>query len=144
MVGSVLVQRMKEEDDFAHIPEVFFFIASNVDGAVPDFGRATKTLLDTNDVTELAKMDIIATRQGGDYTKFVFQPLRNSGWDGYWIDATSSLCMKDGAIIVFGPINHNAIDDGLENGVKNYVNGNCTASLILMALGGLFQNDLVG
>ncbi len=143
MVGSVLMQRMKEENDFAHIPEAFFFTTSNVGGAAPDFGQAAKTLLDANDVAELAKMDIIVTCQGGDYTKSVFQPLRDSGWNGYWVDAASSLRMKDDAIIVLDPVNRNVIDNGLKNGVKNYIGGNCTVSLMLMALGGLFQNDLV-
>ena len=143
MVGSVLMQRMKEENDFAHIPEAFFFTTSNVGGAAPDFGQAAKTLLDANDVAELAKMDIIVTCQGGDYTKSVFQPLRDSGWNGYWVDAASSLRMKDDAIIVLDPVNRNVIDNGLKNGMKNYIGGNCTVSLMLMALGGLFQNDLV-
>ena len=143
MVGSVLMQRMQEENDFAHIPEAFFFTTSNAGGAAPDFGQAAKTLLDANDVAELAKMDIIVTCQGGDYTKSVFQPLRDSGWNGYWIDAASSLRMKDDAIIVLDPVNRNVIDNGLKNGVKNYIGGNCTVSLMLMALGGLFQNDLV-
>ena len=143
MVGSVLMQRMQEENDFAHIPEAFFFTTSSVGGAAPDFGQAAKTLLDANDVAELAKMDIIVTCQGGDYTKSVFQPLRDSGWNGYWIDAASSLRMKDDAIIVLDPVNRNVIDNGLKNGVKNYIGGNCTVSLMLMALGGLFQNDLV-
>ena len=143
MVGSVLMQRMKEENDFAHIPEAFFFTTSNVGGAAPDFGQAAKTLLDANDVAELAKMDIIVTCQGGDYTKSVFQSLRDSGWNGYWVDAASSLRMKDDAIIVLDPVNRNVIDNGLKNGVKNYIGGNCTVSLMLMALGGLFANDLV-
>ena len=133
MVGSVLMQRMKEENDFAHIPEAFFFTTSNVGGAAPDFGQAAKTLLDANDVAELAKMDIIVTCQGGDYTKSVFQPLRDSGWNGYWVDAASSLRMKDDAIIVLDPVNRNVIDNGLKNGVKNYIGGNCTVSLMLMA-----------
>ncbi|MGS0922998.1 aspartate-semialdehyde dehydrogenase [Neisseria gonorrhoeae] len=143
MVGSVLMQRMKEENDFAHIPEAFFFTSSNVGGAASDFGQAAKTLLDANDVAELAKMDIIVTCQGGDYTKSVFQALRDSGWNGYWIDAASSLRMKDDAIIALDPVNRNVIDNGLKNGVKNYIGGNCTVSLMLMALGRLFQNDLV-
>ena len=143
MVGSVLMQRMKEENDFAHIPEAYFFTTSNAGGTAPDFGQAAKTLLNANDVAELAKMDIIVTSQGGDYTKAVFQPLRNSGWNGYWIDAASSLRMADDAIIVLDPVNRKVIDDGLNNGVKNYIGGNCTVSLMLMALGGLFQNDLV-
>ena len=143
MVGSVLMQRMREENDFAHIPEAFFFTTSNPGGAAPDFGQVAKTLLDANNIAELAKMDIIVTCQGGDYTKAVFEPLRQSGWNGYWIDAASTLRMKDDAIIVLDPVNRNVIDAGLKNGVKNYVGGNCTVSLMLMALGGLFQNGLV-
>lgn len=143
MVGSVLMQRMQEENDFAHIPEAFFFTTSNVGGAAPDFGQAARVLLDANDVAELAKMDIVVTCQGGDYTKAVFQPLRDSGWNGYWIDAASSLRMNDDAIIVLDPVNRDVINQGLQNGVKNYIGGNCTVSLMLMALGGLFQNGLV-
>ena len=143
MVGSVLMQRMQEENDFAHIPEAFFFTTSNIGGAAPDFGQAAQVLLDANDVAELAKMDIVVTCQGGDYTKAVFQPLRDSGWNGYWIDAASSLRMNDDAIIVLDPVNRDVINQGLQNGVKNYIGGNCTVSLMLMALGGLFQNGLV-
>jgi len=143
MVGSVLMQRMREENDFAHIPEADFFTTSNVGGAAPDFGQANKTLLDANNVAELAKMDIIVTCQGGDYTKSVHEPLRASGWNGYWIDAASALRMKDNAIIVLDPVNRNVIDAGLKNGIKDYIGGNCTVSLMLMALGGLFQNGLV-
>ena len=143
MVGSVLMQRMQEEQDFKHIPESVFFTTSNIGGTAPDFGQTEKTLLDANDITELAKMDIIVTCQGGDYTKAVFEPLRAGGWSGYWIDAASSLRMKDDAIIILDPVNRDVIDAGLQNGVKNYIGGNCTVSLMLMALGGLFQNDLV-
>ena len=143
MVGSVLMQRMQEENDFSHIPEAVFFTTSNVGGAAPDFGQAAKTLLDANDINELAKMDIIVTCQGGDYTKSVFAPLREGGWNGYWIDAASSLRMEDSAVIILDPVNRNVIDEALKNGVKNYIGGNCTVSLMLMALGGLFQNDLV-
>ena len=143
MVGSVLMQRMQEENDFAHIPEAVFFTTSNVGGAAPDLGQSAKTLLDAGNIAELAKMDIIVTCQGGDYTKSVFQPLRDAGWAGYWIDAASSLRMNDDAVIVLDPVNRSVIDDALKNGVKNYIGGNCTVSLMLMALGGLFQNDLV-
>ncbi|MFV2029149.1 aspartate-semialdehyde dehydrogenase [Neisseria sp. S1] len=143
MVGSVLMQRMQEENDFAHIPEAVFFTTSNVGGDAPDFGQTEKKLLDANNISELAKMDIIVTCQGGDYTKSVFQPLRDSGWQGYWIDAASSLRMNDDAVIILDPVNRNVIDEALKNGVKNYIGGNCTVSLMLMALGGLFQNDLV-
>ncbi len=143
MVGSVLMQRMQEENDFNHIPEAFFFTTSNVGGQAPNFGQAATTLLDANNIQELAKMNIIVTCQGGDYTKTVFKPLRDAGWNGYWIDAASTLRMNDDAIIVLDPVNRNVIDAGLKNGVKNYIGGNCTVSLMLMALGGLFQNDLV-
>ncbi|WP_040660186.1 aspartate-semialdehyde dehydrogenase [Neisseria shayeganii] len=143
MVGSVLMQRMREENDFAHIPEAYFFTTSNPGGAAPDFGQAAKTLLDANNLAQLAEMDIIVTCQGGDYTKSVFQPLRESGWHGYWIDAASILRMDAESIIVLDPVNRGVIDAGLQNGVKNYIGGNCTVSLMLMALGGLFQNGLV-
>ena len=143
MVGSVLMQRMREENDFAHIPEAYFFTTSNVGGNAPDFGQAAKTLLDANNPAELAKMDIIVTCQGGDYTKSVYPKLRESGWNGYWIDAASALRMNDDAVIVLDPVNRNVIDAALQNGVKNYIGGNCTVSLMLMALGGLFANDLV-
>ncbi len=143
MVGSVLMQRMQEEQDFNSIPDAYFFTTSSVGKAAPDYGQSTKTLLDANDIAQLAKMDIIVTCQGGDYTKTVFQPLRDTGWDGYWIDAASTLRMSDDAIIVLDPVNNHVITEGLRNGVKNYVGGNCTVSLMLMALGGLFQNDLV-
>lgn len=143
MVGSVLMQRMQEEKDFAHIQEAFFFTTSNVGGPAPDFGQTEKNLLDANDIGQLAKMDIIVTCQGGDYTKSVFRPLRDSGWNGYWIDAASTLRMNEDAIIVLDPVNRSVIDSGLSGGIKNYVGGNCTVSLMLMALGGLFQNDLV-
>ncbi|MDO4696526.1 MAG: aspartate-semialdehyde dehydrogenase [Neisseria sp.] len=143
MVGSVLMQRMREENDFAYIPEAFFFTTSNVGGAAPDFGQTEKSLLDANNIDELAKMDIVVTCQGGDYTKAVYPSLRESGWNGYWIDAASSLRMADDAIIVLDPVNRDVIDAALKGGVKNYVGGNCTVSLMLMALGGLFQNGLV-
>lgn len=143
MVGSVLMQRMQEENDFAHIQDAYFFTTSNVGGAAPNFGQTNQTLLDANDLAELARMDIIVTCQGGDYTKAIYQPLRNSGWQGYWIDAASTLRMQEDAIIVLDPVNRQVIDNGLKNGIKNYVGGNCTVSLMLMALAGLFQNHLV-
>ena len=143
MVGSVLMQRMREENDFAHIKDAHFFTTSNVGGVAPDFGQADKVLHDANDIIDFAKMDIIVTCQGGDYTKAVFEPLRATGWSGFWIDAASALRMKDDAIIVLDPVNRDVIDAGLKNGIKNYIGGNCTVSLMLMALGGLFQNGLV-
>lgn len=142
MVGSVLMQRMREENDFALIEPVFF-TTSNVGGKGPDIGRGTEALKDAKSIADLAKMDVILTCQGGDYTNEMFPQLRAAGWQGYWIDAASSLRMKDDAIIVLDPVNRSVIQDGLARGVKSYVGGNCTVSLMLMALGGLFQNDMV-
>ncbi|WP_434778389.1 aspartate-semialdehyde dehydrogenase [Neisseria sp. Ec49-e6-T10] len=143
MVGSVLMQRMQEENDFQFITEPVFFTTSNVGGDAPTVNNKTTKLKDANDLNELAQMDIIVTCQGGDYTKSVFKPLRAKGWQGYWIDAASALRMEDDTIIVLDPVNRNVINQGLEKGIKNYVGGNCTVSLMLMALGGLFQNNLV-
>ncbi|BAK76316.1 aspartate-semialdehyde dehydrogenase [Pseudogulbenkiania sp. NH8B] len=143
MVGSVLMQRMREENDFAQISEPVFFTTSNVGGKGPDIGRDVPALKDAKNIDDLLAMDAIVTCQGGDYTSEVFPKLRAAGWTGYWIDAASTLRMEDDAIIILDPVNMNVIKDGLANGVKNYVGGNCTVSLMLMALGGLFQNDLV-
>ncbi len=142
MVGSVLMQRMQEEQDLKLVEPVFF-TTSQTGEAAPDFGQAASTLKDANDLAELAKMDIIITCQGGDYTKAVHQPLRDSGWNGYWIDAASSLRMKDDAVIILDPVNRKVIDSALENGRKDFVGGNCTVSLMLIALGGLFEEDLI-
>ena len=142
MVGSVLMQRMQEEQDLKHVEPVFF-TTSQAGQAAPDFGQAASTLKDANDLAELAKMDIIITCQGGDYTKSVHKPLRESGWNGYWIDAASSLRMSDDAVIVLDPVNRNVIDSALEKGTKDFVGGNCTVSLMLIALGGLFAEDLI-
>ncbi|GAB2883165.1 aspartate-semialdehyde dehydrogenase [Uliginosibacterium flavum] len=141
MVGSVLMQRMREENDFALIEPVFF-TTSNAGGAGPAESGGV-ALKDAKSIADLAKMDVIITCQGGDYTNEVFPQLRAAGWNGYWIDAASSLRMKDEAIIILDPVNKNVIQDGLVKGVKNYVGGNCTVSLMLMALGGLFQNDMI-
>lgn len=142
MVGSVLMQRMSEEKDFAHIEPVFF-TTSNVGGKGPDIGRDVPALKDAKSIEALREMEVILTCQGGDYTNEVYPQLRSAGWNGYWIDAASSLRMKDDAIIVLDPVNKNVIEDGLAKGVKNYVGGNCTVSLMLMALGGLFKNNLI-
>lgn len=138
MVGSVLMGRMKEENDFAAIEPVFF-TTSNVGGQGPDIGKTIEPLKDAKDINELAKMDAIISCQGGDYTKAVFQPLRDSGWQGYWIDAASSLRMQSDAIIVLDPVNSSVIESALDDGVKNYIGGNCTVSLMLMAIGGLIN-----
>ncbi len=142
MVGSVLMGRMLEENDFADIEPVFF-TTSNVGGTAPNIGKDTPSLKDAFDIRELAKLDAIVSCQGGDYTAKVFSDLRASGWKGYWIDAASSLRMDKDAIIVLDPVNDEVIRDGLSRGVRNYVGGNCTVSLMLMALGGLFKHNLV-
>ena len=143
MVGSVLMQRMVEENDFAHI-KPFYFSTSNAGGEAPAFGGKTApALMDASDINSLKQMDVILTCQGGDYTSEVFPKLKAEGWDGYWIDAASTLRMADDAIIVLDPVNLNVIKDGLVNGTKTFVGGNCTVSLMLMGLGSLFQNNLV-
>lgn len=143
MVGSVLMQRMVEENDFAHF-EPYYFSTSNAGGAAPDFGgKAAPALLNATDIDALTQMDIIVTCQGGDYTSEVFPQLRQSGWNGYWIDAASTLRMQDDAIIVLDPVNLNVIEDGLNQGIKNYIGGNCTNSILLMGVGGLFHKGLV-
>ncbi|WP_461516394.1 aspartate-semialdehyde dehydrogenase [Porticoccus sp.] len=142
MVGSVLMDRMQQENDFALIEPVFF-TTSQLGQAGPDVGAEVPPLQDARDVTALAKMDIIITCQGGDYTKAVYPELRKSGWDGYWIDAASALRMADDALIILDPVNLNVIKDGIAGGIKNFVGGNCTVSLMLMAMGGLFNRGLV-
>jgi aspartate-semialdehyde dehydrogenase len=142
MVGSVLMQRMRDENDFAVIDPVFF-TTSNPGGKGPDIGKDVPPLKDAKDIAELKAMDAIISCQGGDYTKEVYEPLRAAGWKGYWIDAASALRMKDDAIIILDPVNRNVIQDGLAKGVKTYVGGNCTVSLMLMAIGGLFDKGLV-
>ncbi|WP_442781836.1 aspartate-semialdehyde dehydrogenase [Collimonas fungivorans] len=142
MVGSVLLQRMQEEGDFAHIEPVFFS-TSNAGGKAPALAKNETTLKDATDIEALKKCDIIITCQGGDYTSEIFPQLRAAGWNGYWIDAASTLRMKDDAIIVLDPVNLDVIKDGLQRGVKNYIGGNCTVSCMMMGLGGLFQQDLI-
>ncbi len=143
MVGSVLMQRMTEENDFDGITPVFFS-TSNAGGDAPMFnGLAASKLEDANDIKALASCDVIITCQGGDYTKQVHQPLRDSGWRGYWIDAASSLRMADDSIIVLDPVNRGVIDTAIVNGQKDFIGGNCTVSLMLMAIGELFKRDWV-
>ena len=143
MVGSVLMQRMQQEQDFAHIKPTFF-TTSQKGLAAPSFaGSNAGVLEDAYDIASLAKQDIIITCQGGDYTNKVYNALRDTGWNGYWIDAASSLRMKDDAIIVLDPVNRSEIDTGIKRGIRTYVGGNCTVSLMLLALGGLFEKDLV-
>ncbi|MES2830766.1 MAG: aspartate-semialdehyde dehydrogenase [Pseudomonadota bacterium] len=142
MVGSVLMQRMRDEGDFAEI-EPLFFSTSSVGGAAPSMAKNEKALQDANNIDALKKCDIVITCQGGDYTNAVFPQLRAAGWNGYWIDAASSLRMKDDAIIVLDPVNLSVIKSALHRGVKNYIGGNCTVSCMMMGLGGLFEHDLV-
>ena len=142
MVGSVLMQRMQVERDFESIDPVFF-TTSQVGGKGPAIGKDVPALMDANSIHALQAMDVIVTCQGGDYTKDVYPRLREAGWNGYWIDAASALRMKDDAIIVLDPVNSKVIKDGLAKGIKTYVGGNCTVSLLLMAIGGLLENDLV-
>lgn len=142
MVGSVLMQRMLEERDFDLIEPVFF-TTSNVGGQGPAVGKDIAPLKDAYSIEELKTLDVILTCQGGDYTNEVFPKLREAGWNGYWIDAASSLRMQDDAVIVLDPVNRKVIDHSLDAGTKNYIGGNCTVSLMLMALGGLFEAGLV-
>ncbi len=142
MVGSVLMQRMRDENDFADIEPVFF-TTSQVGQVGPAIGKDVPALKDAKSIEELKAMDVIISCQGGDYTKEVYAPLRAAGWAGYWIDAASALRMKDDAIIVLDPVNKAAIEQGLNDGIKTYVGGNCTVSLMLMAIGGLFEKGLV-
>jgi aspartate-semialdehyde dehydrogenase len=142
MVGSVLMGRMREEQDFDLIDPVFF-TTSNPGGKGPDIGKEVPPLKDAMSIDELKAMDVIITCQGGDYTQAVYPQLMASGWKGYWIDAASTLRMKDDSIIILDPVNKNVIQDGLANGIRTYVGGNCTVSLMLMAIGGLFDKGLV-
>jgi len=142
MVGSVLMQRMTEERDFDAIRPVFFSTSQH-GSAAPAFGGQQGTLQDAYDVDALSALDIIITCQGGDYTNEIYPKLRETGWQGYWIDAASSLRMQDDAIIILDPVNRDVIQQGLDKGIKTFVGGNCTVSLMLMSLGGLFANNLV-
>ncbi len=144
MVGSVLMQRMAEEGDFAHIEPVYFS-TSNAGGQAPAFGgkEASVPLQDAMNVDALKTCDIVITCQGGDYTKEVYPKLRAAGWNGHWIDAASALRMADDAVIILDPVNMPVIQEALAKGGKNWIGGNCTVSLMLMGLGGLFRHDLV-
>jgi len=142
MVGSVLMERMREERDFDSIDPVFF-TTSNVGGQGPSIGKKVGPLKDANDINELKKLDVIITCQGGDYTKAVYPKLRGAGWNGYWIDAASALRMDKDCVIVLDPVNKPVIDKAVAAGVKGYIGGNCTVSLMMMAIDGLFKADLV-
>lgn len=142
MVGSVLVQRMRAERDFDAIDPVFFS-TSQVGAAAPEIGKSTPPLKDARDLRELAACDVLISCQGGEYTSEVHPQLRQAGWDGYWIDAASTLRMADNAVIVLDPVNRNVIDAALDRGGRDFIGGNCTVSLMLMALTGLFRANLV-
>jgi aspartate-semialdehyde dehydrogenase len=143
MVGSVLMERMHAEGDFAYFEPVFF-TTSNVGGVAPKIGGAGGgKLLDAKSAPALRDMDIIVTCQGGEYTNELYPQLRSAGWTGYWIDAASALRMKDDAVIILDPVNLHVIERALGRGIKNYIGGNCTVSLMLMGLHGLFQAGLI-
>ncbi len=142
MVGSVLMERMQAQGDFALI-EPIFFTTSNVGGPAPSFAKNETKLLDAKDIQALSKCDIIITCQGGDYTNEIFPKLRAANWQGHWIDAASSLRMKDDAIIILDPVNKTVIDKALHSGGKNWIGGNCTVSLMLMAMGSLINKGWV-
>lgn len=141
MVGSVLMERMTAENDFQGFEPVFF-TTSQVGQPGPDVSGGSKPLEDAMDLGKLAEMDIIMSCQGGGYTSSVYNNLRKN-WGGYWIDAASTLRMAENSIIALDPVNRAVIDDGLKRGIKDYIGGNCTVSLMLMALGGLFEQDLI-
>ena len=142
MVGSVLMDRMQAEKDFDLIEPVFFS-TSSAGGKAPAMAKQHTTLRDANDVAQLAQCDIIITCQGGDYTKEVFPKLRATGWNGHWIDAASSLRMEKDAVIILDPVNDGLIRRTLAAGGKNWIGGNCTNSILLMGLSGLFKAGLV-
>ncbi|MCQ9328657.1 aspartate-semialdehyde dehydrogenase [Pelistega suis] len=142
MVGSVLMQRMRDEGDFKLINPVFFS-TSNAGGAAPSWAEGAGPLQDAFDIEALKKLPIILTAQGGDYTSEVYPKLRAAGWNGIWIDAASTLRMKDDAVIVLDPVNRHVIDAAMAKGVKDYIGGNCTVSCMLMGLAGLFREDAV-
>lgn len=142
MVGSVLMQRMREEQDFTGVEPVFFS-TSNIGGDAPKEAGPRAALKDARDLKQLAVCDVLISCQGGEYTTEVYGPLRKSGWQGYWIDAASTLRMEKDAVIVLDPVNGKVIEQGLADGVRSFIGGNCTVSLMLMACAGLFQAGLV-
>jgi aspartate-semialdehyde dehydrogenase len=143
MVGSVLMQRMLDEQDFRQIEEPVFFTTSQVGAPGPDVGRGAEALRDAGDLQQLQKMDVIVSCQGGDYTRQIHADLRGAGWHGYWIDAASTLRMQDDSVIILDPVNRSVIDAALHAGKRDFIGGNCTVSLMMMAMGGLFEHDLV-
>src|SRR5690242_13567517 len=142
MVGSVLMQRMREEKDFAGLEPVFFS-TSNAGGAAPPEAGDGPKLKDAGDLRELAACEVLISCQGGDYTSEIYGPLRKTNWKGYWIDAASTLRMNDDAVIILDPVNADVIREGLAKGIRAYAGGNCTVSLMLMAVAGLFREGVV-
>ncbi len=142
MVGSVLLDRMEAKRDFEHF-ESHFFSTSQAGQPSPRPGGCTQSLLDAHDTSKLAEMDVIVTCQGGEYTNSAHPPLRKRGWRGYWIDAASSLRMHDSSVIVLDPVNRAQIDHAIAAGTKDLIGGNCTVSLMLMALAGLFERGFI-
>ena len=142
MVGSVLLDRMRAEGDF-DVVEPVFFSTSQAGGAPPAIGRATGPLEDANDIAALARLPILLSAQGGDYTQAVHPQLRAAGWKGYWIDAASTLRMEKNAVIVLDPVNLPVMEQARRDGIKDFIGGNCTVSLMLMAVGGLMRAGLV-
>jgi aspartate-semialdehyde dehydrogenase len=140
MVGSVLVQRMREERDFDYL-EPLFFSTSQAGGRGPDIGKPVEAVKSAHDIDELKRLPVILSCQGGDYTSEVYPKLRQAGWKGYWIDAASALRMKDDAVIILDPVNMPLIQDAVAGGKKDFIGGNCTVSLMLMGMAGLFQRD---
>ncbi len=143
MVGSVLLQRMLDEQDFARLDEPVFFSTSQAGQPAPAIGRDLPSLGDATDIAQLGAMDAIVSCQGGDYTKQVYADLRGSGWQGYWIDAASALRMAEHTVIVLDPVNRDVIDRALARGCKDFIGGNCTVSLMMMGMAGLLRHDLV-
>jgi aspartate-semialdehyde dehydrogenase len=142
MVGSVLLERMQAENDFRHI-EPLFFSTSQAGQPGPTIEGRTSVVQDADNLKELAEMDILISCQGGGYTQRTYDPLRESGWEGYWIDAASTRRMLPGSVIILDPVNRKVIDQALADGTKDFIGGNCTVTLMLMALGGLFEHDLI-
>jgi len=142
IVGSVLLNRMQEENDFAEF-EPLFFSTSQIGKQVTNINFDVPSYQDAYNIKALSKLDIIVTCQGGEYTQKIYPQLRQSGWQGYWIDSASTLRLANDSIIVLDPINHDAINEALTNGIKNYIGGNCTVSLLLMAIASLFKENLI-
>ena len=142
MVGSMLMKRMHEEDDFRKISP-FYFSTSAAGGTHRDVDGVSHTLLDATSVEQLGQMNIVITCQGGDYTKSIYQKLRDAGWSGYWIDAASAKRMDEDSIIVLDPVNRGQIESGIEAGIRNFIGGNCSITLSLIGLAGLFKAGIV-